>query len=405
MSLRLERDSFRGLPIGIDLTHFRELRMRARSKVHACVMGNIDLVRPLGLAGIPCMVAAPPGNPVLHSRFVRKASSWEDDEANAEASIEALLHFGAAQPEPPVLYYEGDRQLLLVSRYREKLAKAYRFVIADPALVEDLTDKARFQALAERMGLPVPAAQHLNASSRTSAEIELRYPVVIKPVRNREAWASIESSGKALVVDTAEAMQALWPRLAAVNLDFMVQEAIPGPESRIESYHVYVDQDGATVAEFTGRKIRTFPLSCGHSTALETTDVADVRALGRDIVRKIDLRGVAKLDFKRDPDGRLFILEINPRFSLWHHLGAIAGVNIPALVYADLVHLPRAEGRTARAGVRWCKPWEDFRAAWASGVSTSTWLLWTLRCEAKSTIAWDDPMPLLRGVLSNLSHR
>ncbi|WP_040637959.1 ATP-grasp domain-containing protein [Microvirga lotononidis] len=118
--------------------------------------------------------------------------------------------------------------------------------------------------------------------------------------------------------------------MAAVVLDLMVQEAIPGPESRIESYHVYVDQTNATAAEFTGRKIRTFPLSCGHSTALETTDCADVRALGRDIVQKIGLRGVAKLDFKREPNGELHLLEINPRFSLWHHLGAIAGVNMPA---------------------------------------------------------------------------
>src|SRR5215470_19812901 len=40
------------------------------------------------------------------------------------------------------------------------------------------------------------------------------------------------------------------------------------------------------------------------------------------------LTGVAKPDFKRAPDGRLLLLEINPRFNLWHHLGAVAGVNL-----------------------------------------------------------------------------
>jgi predicted ATP-grasp superfamily ATP-dependent carboligase len=368
-------------------------------------MGDMDLVRPLGLAGITSVVAAPHGSPAFHSRFVRKAASWEDDEANAEASVEILVRFGAAQPEPAVLFYEADSQLLLVSRYREKLAQVFRFVVADHDLVENLADKERFQALAERLRLPVPAACRIDTSTGSPSDIALRFPVVIKPARHSGPWKAIESSGKALWVDDTETLRALWPRLAAVDLDLLIQEAVPGPESCIESYHVYVDQHGATVAEFTGRKIRTFPLSCGHSTALETTDAADVRILGQEITRKLDLRGVAKFDFKRDPNGKLHLLEINPRFSLWHHLGAIAGVNMPALVYADLTGSPRPAGRTARAGIRWCKPWADVRAARACGMPMSAWLLWTLRCEAKSAIAWDDPVPLLQGALAKLPHR
>src|SRR2546428_7597212 len=45
---------------------------------------------------------------------------------------------------------------------------------------------------------------------------------------------------------------------------------------------VYVDQRGDTVAEFTGRKLRTWPTSCGFSTALLTSDAPDVVAVGRD---------------------------------------------------------------------------------------------------------------------------
>ena len=35
----------------------------------ACVMGDMDLVRPLGLAGIPCAAVAPAGAPPRYSRF------------------------------------------------------------------------------------------------------------------------------------------------------------------------------------------------------------------------------------------------------------------------------------------------------------------------------------------------
>jgi D-aspartate ligase len=146
---------------------------------------------------------------------------------------------------------------------------------------------------------------------------------------------------KALCAENIEALQAVWPQLRATGLTLLAQEFIPGSEAKIESYHCYVDAERRFAGEFTGKKIRTYPLSYGHTTALEITDAADVRRIGRDIVERLQLTGVAKLDFKRDPQGNLRLLEVNPRFNLWHHPAALAGVNIPALVYADLTGSPR----------------------------------------------------------------
>jgi D-aspartate ligase len=98
-------------------------------------------------------------------------------------------------------------------------------------------------------------------------------------------------------------------------------------------------------------------------------------------------------------------LEINPRFNLWHHAGAVAGVNIPALVYADLVGISRPQVAGARAGVRWCRMWKDLPAARAGGMPLAAWLRWALTCEAKSTLSWDDPMPLLRSTFHRVAGR
>ena len=153
------------------------------------------------------------------------------------------------------------------------------------------------------------------------------------------------------------------------------------------------------VGEFAGRKIRTWPASYGDSTALETSEARDVLALGRALVKRLRFHGVAKFDFKRGPDERLRLLEVNPRFNLWHHLGAIAGVNLPALVYGDLIGAPRPIVVPAQAGFRWCKPWKDHAAARATGMSLAQWASWLLRCEAKSGLAWDDPFPLFGATL------
>jgi predicted ATP-grasp superfamily ATP-dependent carboligase len=360
----------------------------------ACVIGTIDLVRPLGLAGIRSAVVAPPANIARWSRFAATTVEWADPWSNPQRLLDRLIAFGEAQPEPPVLFYEGDWDLLLVSRNRERLGRCFRFVIADAAVIEDVVDKARFAALARDRGLPVPASARVTA---TASDIRLRFPVIVKPITRQTAtWEPLSDGGKAVQLDEPSQLDDLVSRLSG-DLELLAQELIPGAETRIESYHAYVDGEGALVAEFTGRKIRTRPALYGHSTALEITDRDDVRRLGRSVVEQLGLRGVAKLDFKRDDQGRLWLLEVNPRFNLWHHPAARAGLNVPALVYRDLLGLPRGPVAAARPGVRWVNRDEDARAAREAGIPLWRWLPWALTCEAKSGVALDDPAPFLQG--------
>ena len=371
----------------------------------ACVMGDMDLLRPLVLAGIPCAVVSRPGAPSLYSRYAQSRLAWDDYSENVGGLLDALIGFATAQPERPVLFYEEDGQILLVSRFRKRLAQAFRFVVAESELVEDLLDKARFQVLAARLDLPVPAARRFDPAALEPADLGLQFPLIIKPVIRLDRWNNTFHLQKALFAKDADALRSLWPQLCAAGLELLAQEFIPGAEASIESYHCYVDQRGGVAGEFTGRKIRTYPSCYGHTTALEITDADDVRQRGRAIAERIALTGVAKLDFKRDPQGNLHLLEINPRFNLWHHPGALAGVNIPALVYADLAGLPRPQVTRAKAGIRWCRAWKDFPAARAAGVRLTTWLPWTLGCEAKSTLSWDDPVPFLGSTLHRLVGR
>src|SRR5262249_20873818 len=120
----------------------------------ACVMGDVDLLRPLALAALPCAVVGRSGSPLLYSRYAASRLVWDDYGEATERLVELLVAFGTAQAEPPVLFYQEDGQTLLISRHRERLAKAFRFAIAESELIEELLDKARFQALAERHNLP-----------------------------------------------------------------------------------------------------------------------------------------------------------------------------------------------------------------------------------------------------------
>jgi predicted ATP-grasp superfamily ATP-dependent carboligase len=365
----------------------------------AVVMGDVDMVRALGVAGIPSAFFGYADDAARFSRHVRVSLPWIDQWERPDDIVDALLGLADSLPYAPVLFPQTDATLLLASRHRERLGRGLKLILADHDVIEQLVDKDRFQALAERYGLPVPRSQRLRPDAGAPCPVlEIPYPLIVKPLTRTPAWAAFAGAGKAVRVHDADELRALWPQLAAVGTELLAQQLIAGPESRVESFHVYVDASGAIAGEFTGRKIRTYPADYGMSTALEIVWLPDVAELGRDVVARLSLRGVAKLDFKRDADGRLHLLEINPRFNLWHYPGALAGVNLPAMVHADLTGRERPAARAAPGGVVWCDPLQDLRAAHAAGVAPLAWLRWMRGC-ALSGLSREDPLPFLRGKL------
>jgi D-aspartate ligase len=369
----------------------------------ALVLGSIELLRPLAMARVPCGLVTGPDDGARFSRHAGTVLRWEWSDPGAEAReeelVERLLDYGRAHQEPPILFPYWDEPMLFVSRRRDRLAEAFRFAVADAGLLEALADKARFAELASKLGLPVPPGIVVRSGCMPPAgELEkVGFPLIVKPLRRDRLWEAVEPARKALRVDTPEALEQLGPRLSAYRQELLMQRYIAGAEASVESYHVYVDAEGEIAGEFTGRKIRTLPAEYGHTTALVITDAADVADRGRGLVSALGLRGVAKFDFKRAPDGELHLMEVNPRFNMWHHAGARAGVNLPALVYADLAGRRRPAVGPVQAGLRWCHP-KDVLAARRARVPMRRWLPWAATCEAKAFWAWDDPMPLLGAV-------
>lgn len=358
----------------------------------ACVVGGVEIVRALGAAGIRSAVVAPPGASARLSRFAVEGIDRDD-----RPLADVLAEYGAARPTRVPLFYDTDAALLEISRHRERLARLFRFLLPEPNLIEDLVDKARFQALGERVGLPLPPAQHVRPAATSPGDVQVSFPLILKAVPFRdERWDRLGEPGKVLRVEDARDLERVWPRLAEAGLDLMAQELIPGGEDHLVSYHVYVDSRGEIAGEFTGRKIRTYPIEHGMSSALVTTVDAQCLAHGRDIVQRLRLRGPAKLDFKRTPDGRMFLLEVNPRYTLWVHPGAVAGVNLTALAHADLTGTARAAIRPVRAGVRWIQPRLDFAAARNTGVALHRWLWFAAHCESNHLLDWKDPRAVVR---------
>ncbi|HET9452514.1 MAG TPA: hypothetical protein VFO83_16610 [Aggregicoccus sp.] len=371
----------------------------------ACVLGDLDLIHCLGLARIPVVPAVlDPRDPAVHSRHARGFLHIPSLRGDPAELVKALCSFASRQERKPVLFYQQDSSLLALSRHRNELRACYRLMLPDAELVEDTVDKGRFTALAARHRLPVPETLLLEPGGDVAGQLQRwdRFPAILKPAQ-RSGWfesalsRTFSERQKALPLQRRADLEALIPALLAHQQPLLLQACVEGGEDRILSYHAYVRPGGERVAEFTGRKVRTWSRTNGLSTCVETTDDGEVRELGRDLLSRLRFHGVVKIDFKRDArTEQLFLLEMNPRFNLWHYPGAVAGVNLPQLVYQDLLEPGSARGGRARPGVRYVALASDFfafREYRAAGeLSMLAWLRSVAGAHVYRELTLDDPV-------------
>lgn len=370
------------------------------------LLGGLDLVRPLGYAGIPVIVASPDArDPALDSRYCRGHCRLPPL-ARRAAALGALLAAGerlaGALGRRVPLFYGTDEQLELISEAREALGRVFLLLLNPPGVSRALLCKERFGELARERGLPVPRALAWEALAGAAG------PVLVKPrAKTGGAAAALRARllggpGKARVYASSRELLAD-PFAQRLRERLTFQEYVPGDDRQLWSFHGFADEGGSLLAGFVGRKLRTFPALTGLSSYLELAHDDEVAALGRSIVARVPLRGPFKIDFKRcAATGRLMVLEVNARFTLWHHLGAANGVNLPQVAYDYLVRGARPAAPSAwRTRRRWLCPRLDWRAyrelAARDELGFGAWLA-SLAAAPKvyDLYSWTDPWPWLR---------
>lgn len=382
------------------------------SQTPCVVVGNLDIIRPLAMARLPIVLATSMANrPAFSSRFCEKKHQVPSPTRYPDAFVDKLIDIGRQlQAYKPVLFYSGDTDLIAISNRREELLPYFRFNMASRELIDQLTDKVKFTELADELNLQTPKTVIYNpGSGRSFSPSAIKYPCIIKPAV-RGAWfgsqaiRKLNKPYKALHLESADALRKLLPLLDKSADAFLIQELVVGGEENIVSYHSYVDHAGTMRGEFTGRKIRTFPVYYGASSAVLVDDNDDVKRFGRDVIGRLGLRGVSKVDFKIDDrTGEMKLLEINPRFSLWNHPGARAGVNLELLAYRDMVGATDIQPPRVVRQVKWLDFELDalsvLEAHPKDALTLSSWTSWikTLRGPKVYTQwSWNDPVPFLR---------
>jgi predicted ATP-grasp superfamily ATP-dependent carboligase len=283
-----------------------------------------------------------------------------------------LLALARELGDRPVLMPTAEDWVAFMAGHRAELESCYRFVQPPAGLLSDLTDKASTYELARSHGLDVP--RHLlveNASDLAQVAAEVGYPCVLKPARSGD-WRQPEARAalareKLLFARDAAELRAAYERASPFAQRHLVQEWLPGPDS--DHYYVvsYVDRSGVLRGQFVHRKLLMRPPGRGVGCLIASVHHDDLAARTSDFLLAVGYRGLAGVEFKHDRrDGRLQLLDLNPRWGQGDSLAAIAGIDMAWLYYCDCLGLTPPVPDGYQPGLKWVQLRAHLAAAWAA---------------------------------------
>jgi len=385
-----------------------EIKYKKNKKTPAVVLGGLTLIRPLGLVSIPViMIDDVEEISSTKSRYVEKYyildTMKEDEYINflIEKGKELYNYYG----EKIVLYYGNDTDLNIIYTYSDVLSRYYLFLINEATIRESLIDKLRFYNLAIKNNFLIPKTMLLK--KYLINPFNIRYPIIVKPrvtyvnsTKNNNSNI-FKAHQKAIIFkDRKEAKSIL--NIKNYQNDFVVQEYIEGGDDNIYSFHGFADKNNGLIAFFAGKKIRTYPKFTGQSSYLELIKDEILLNLGKNIVKRLNFKGVLKIDFKKDiKSGDYYILEINARYNLWHYLGAINGVNIPLAAYNYLTTGEKLFSYNYKTTHKWLDLYIDYKAfkelKSRGEINIIKWIYSLLRHrKIYNVFSWRDPIPFIK---------
>jgi len=317
-------------------------------------LNSLAIVQSLGRRGIDAYVVADDlDDLVLRSRYATELP-LERAGPDDDSLITALVHAAAGFQPKPVLFFTSDLYLRLVARYQERLAAAFVFLVPTVGQVDLVTDKALFAGFTELHALPAPrTGVPADLAGARELSRELQYPVVIKPNLSFH-WRP--RGVKIAIAEDAESFLAQWATLRSTTERLVVQEFIQSDDKEHFSFCAYRSPKDGELAYVTVQKLRVYPIHGGVGVFLRVVQDDELERVGRQALEALDYVGVASVCFKTDSTtGRRLIHEINGRLPAWHAAFRIAGVDLPYLMYADVLGLDRASGLTAARGANGAK--------------------------------------------------
>jgi D-aspartate ligase len=362
--------------------------------VFGLLHAGLALVRSLGREGVRVEgIALRRQEFGLRSRYLRERRVANND----DEVLEALR--SAAQHGRPVLFPERDENVEVVLRRWDDVRELADVPLPDdPEIVNRLRRKDLLPHVAAEAGVCAPGTAPA-AGPEAIRESGLRAPFLLKPLEGQEFALSF--GAKAFVAQDLDEAVAAWKRAKERGFETILQELVPDSHDHVFSLFTYIGRDGEPLASVVGRKVRQGPLRFGTSAVFASGHDQEVHDLGLRLLLSAGYRGLAHVEFVRDPrDGQLRLLEVNTRPPIWAGIAMGRELDIARIAYEDLCGRPAEAPRTLMEPLSWIylakDVWVSAQMARRRELRTREFLRHYVRGKkVRAVFAADDPAPAL----------
>lgn len=297
-----------------------------------------------GLRSRYCQVIAAPSN------IIDDEGPW----------LDFLIKLAGGEKIKPVLFPTEDAYVLYLAKHREILSKYYEFNVAPDEVVDASVSKLGTYQLAVKCDIPTPWTYLI----KTLADYEkiadkVTFPCALKP-SYAHVWLKNYTPEKLLVIEQPQELEARLKELEELGIEVVLQEIVPGGDSQVYVFTVYVSREGRVLGYANLKKIRQQPVDFGVGAFDISVDEPKMTEIALKMIANSGYRGMASTEYKLDPrDGLFKLIDINPRTCMIGELAIASGVDLPYLYYCDVTGQEVAPVSQARTGVKWlCFEWD-----------------------------------------------
>jgi predicted ATP-grasp superfamily ATP-dependent carboligase len=250
----------------------------------------LNAVRSLGVHGVPVAVVTTTRWDIAHhSKYCVDHMPLFELRGNPDSILE-LLDGRAEKWRGWALLPADDHSLEGLARHHEQLSRNFN-VLAAPAPATDLLlDKDRFRLLAGQVGVEMPRYYGMADAALVKRQ-DLQFPLIIKPTMTHKFIQIFKK--KLLVIPDRPSLEAALPGIEQSGAACQVFDLVPGPDSNLYSYGVYIDRHGEATGGVCMRKLRQAPPFYGVTRVIETAHRIDLHEPTIEIRRRAGYRGRA----------------------------------------------------------------------------------------------------------------
>jgi len=340
------------------------------------------------------------GHEAFYSKYA-KPSACPHPVYNPEKLIEYLISGFGKNKKKPILFPTADEFVKFVSDYRQELKEYFLFNISSKEIIDNIIDKKVQYEKAQKAGVNIAETYYPEAIEDVLKIREnIKYPAIIK---GRYSFKWRQAAGGTLkgfkVTNSSELLEKC-REIFRNKVPIIIQRVITGPNTSHFKFCAYVNKEGRMLAEFTLRKIRQYPIEFGVGSCVESLEYEELKKTGEKFFKGINYTGVGSAEFKLDSeDGKLKLIELNPRYWMQNEQAAYCGVNFALAQYLDLSGEEVKVIEKFKTGVRWVDPVPDLKSYIGQNKNDKLflfhWLSCLFGCKIFSIFCWNDIKPFL----------